>query len=162
MLEKKVVQWQNSYSVGIKLIDEQHMELIKLTNKLFNNCLAGRDRSRATFLSTIHDSVDYVGYHFSTEEKVMESVNYPDYAAHKKEHLNFVREVFAKVEEFKSGKVLAPLTFVYFLRDWVLHHIAVNDKKMGDYLIALQKNGDLQKMTLRIKKDEASDRMQIR
>ena len=162
MTEKKVVQWQNSYSVGIKLIDEQHMELIKLTNKLFNNCMSGRERSRATFLSTIHSAVEYVGYHFSTEEKVMERVNYPDLIKHKNEHATFVREVFSKVEEFKAGKVLAPLTFVYFLRDWVLHHIAVNDKKMGDYLIALQKNGELQKMTLKVKKDEASDRMHIK
>ena len=162
MPEKKVVQWQNSYSVGIRLIDEQHMELIKLTNRLFNNCLSGRERSRATFLSTIHDAVDYVGYHFSTEEKVMERVDYPSLLEHKKEHSIFVREVFNKVEEFKAGKVLAPLTFVYFLRDWVLHHIAVNDKKMGDYLISLQRSGELQKFTLQIKKDETSDRMQIR
>ena len=161
MPEKKVVQWQNTYSVGIKLIDEQHMELITLTNKLFNNIMAGRERSRTTFLSTIHDAVDYVGYHFSTEEKVMERINYPDYLEHKKEHSTFVREVFNKVEEFKAGKVLAPLTFVYFLRDWVLHHIAVNDKKMGDYLIALQRSGELQKMTLNVRKDEASHRMQI-
>ena len=161
MIEKKIVQWQSTYSVGIKLVDEQHMELIKLTNKLFNNCMAGREKSRATFLSTIHSAVDYVGYHFSTEEKLMERINYPHFIAHKKEHATFVREVFNKVEEFKTNKVLAPLTFVYFLRDWVLHHIAVNDKKMGDYIIALQKNGELQKMTLRVKKDEASDRVHI-
>ena len=161
MASKTVVQWQPSYSVGIKLVDDQHQELIKLTNQLFASCMAGREQSRNAFLEIIHKAIDYVGYHFSTEEKVMERVNYPDLMAHKKEHSTFVREVFNKVEEFKAGKVLAPLTFVYFLRDWVLHHIAVNDKKMGDYLIALQRSGELQKMTLRVKKDEATDRMQI-
>ena len=162
MAEKSVVQWQSTYSVGMKLIDEQHMELIKLTNKLFNNCLAGHQKSRATFLQTIREAVDYVGYHFGTEEKVMERVNYPDYSIHKGQHADFVREVLTKVDEFNSGKPRAPLTFVYFLRDWVLHHIAVSDKKMGDYVLALSRSGELQKMTLKVKKDETSDRVHIR
>ena len=162
MPEKSVVQWQNSYSVGIRLVDEQHMELIKLTNKLFASCMAGREKSKKAFLDTIPAAVEYVGYHFSTEEKIMERINYPEYAVHKKEHVEFVRQVFAKVEEFKGGKNIAPLTLVYFLRDWVLHHIAVNDKKMGEYLVYLQKSGELQKMTVKVKKDEATNRLEIR
>ena len=162
MTERKVVQWQNSYSIGIKLVDEQHMELIKLTNKLFSNCMAGHERSRSTFLNTVHEAVDYTGYHFGTEEKIMERINYPEYAAHKQEHASFVREVFSKIEDFKAGKLLAPLTFVYFLRDWVLHHIAVRDKKLGDYLIALRRSGELHQMTVKVKKDTTTDRFQFK
>ena len=162
MSGKIVVRWQNSYSVGMKIVDDQHMELIKLTNKLFTSCMAGREKSKKAFLDAVPAAVDYVGYHFSTEEKIMERINYPDFQTHKKEHMEFVRQVFSKVEEFKAGKILAPLTLVYFLRDWVLHHIAVNDKRMGDYLVAMQKSGELQKITLRVKKDETTDRMQIK
>ena len=162
MDEETLVQWQSSYSVGIKLIDKQHMELINLTNKLFINCMAGREQSRVTFLDIIHEAVDYTGYHFSTEEKIMERVNYPDFANHKKEHADFVREVFTKAEEFNAGKHLAPLSFVYFLRDWVLHHIAVSDKKLGDYLLALKKNGAFHNITLRVKKNGGTDRIQIK
>ena len=161
MAEKLLVQWQNSYSVGMKLIDEQHMELIKLTNRLFANCMEGKEKTRATFLKTIHEAVDYVGYHFSTEEKVMERVNYPELSYHKQQHADFVREVLSKVEEFNAGKPRAPLNFVYFLRDWILHHVAVNDKKMGEYVLALSKSGELQKMTVRVKKDETKERVQI-
>ena len=161
MAEKSIVTWQNSYSVGMRLVDEQHMELIKLTNKLFTSCMAGKEKSKAAFLAIIPSAVDYVGYHFSTEEKIMERVNYPGFAVHKQEHVNFVREVFAKVEDFKAGKMLAPLTFVYFLRDWVLHHIAISDKKLGEYIITLQRSGELQKMTLKVKKDESTNRVHI-
>jgi len=156
-----VVQWQNSYSVGIRLVDEQHMELIRLTNKLFSNCLAGQDRSKSTFLDTIHEAVDYTGYHFGTEEKIMERIHYPDMYRHKKEHADFVREVFTKVDDFKAGKLLTSLSFVYFLRDWVLHHIAVSDKKLGEYLMSMRRSGELQRMTLRVKKDMRTDRVQI-
>ena len=161
MAGKTIVQWQNSYSVGIKLVDDQHQELIKLTNKLFINCMAGREQSRTAFMDTIREAIDYVGYHFSTEEKIMERVNYPDTAAHIKEHKEFVKQVLIKVDDFKAGRITAPLSFVYFLRDWILHHVAVNDKKMGDYLIVLKKSGDLHQMTVKVKKDEATNRVHI-
>ena len=158
---KHIVTWQSSYSVGIKLVDEQHKELIKLTNKLFVSCMTGQERIRNIFLDTIHETVDYVGYHFGTEEKVMERVMYPGFRDHKQEHTNFVKEVFSKVEEFKTNKILTPITFVYYLRDWVLHHIAVCDRKMGEYLLLLRKNGDLQKITLKVKMDNSTNRLQI-
>jgi len=162
MVEKKnVVIWQNSYSVGIRLIDEQHQHLIRLTNKLFASCLEGQEQSQNVFLNTIHEAVDYVGYHFGMEEKVMERINYPDYKKHKQEHVNFVRAVFSKVEEYKSGKIYAPISFVYFLRDWILHHVAVCDKKMGEYLLMMQRSGELRKVTLMVKKDEINNRMII-
>jgi len=162
LTNKTVVQWQNSYSVGIRLIDEQHMQLIRLTNKLFASCMAGRDQSKSTFLDVVNEAVDYTGYHFSTEEKVMERVKYPDYQRHKQEHANFVREVYIKADEFKANKPLTPLSFVYFLRDWVLHHIAVSDKKLGAYLMDMHKNGALQRITVQVKKDAITDRFQFK
>ena len=162
MRETTVVQWKNSYSINIKLIDEQHMELIKLTNKLFASCMAGQQRTKNAFREIIPAAVDYTGYHFATEEKIMERINFPGYQAHKQEHKTFVREVFNKVEDFKAGKILAPLTVVYFLRDWILHHIAVNDKKLGSYLMHMKKCGELQKMTVMVRKDEAANRVYMR
>ena len=161
MAANTIVTWQNSYSVGIKLIDDQHKVLIRLTNRLFVNCMAGRERTRDAFLDTVREAIDYVGYHFGTEEKVMDRINYPDYAKHKMEHADFVREVYDKVDEYKAGKLMAPLSFVYFLRDWVLLHIAVSDKKLGGYLKLMHKNGELQKITLKVKEDKATKRVEI-
>jgi len=161
MVKKQIVSWQKSYSVGIRLIDEQHMHLINLTNKLFNSCMSGREGARIGFMETIHEAVNYVGYHFSTEEKVMLRINYPDYIRHKQEHADFVRKVFIKVEDFRCGKIFAPISFVYFLRDWILHHIAVCDKRMGDYLLLLWRKGDLHKITLKVKNDKITNQMKI-
>jgi hemerythrin len=162
MFNKVVVQWQHSFSVGVKLIDEQHKELINLTNKLFESCMAGHERINDAILSIIQEAVDYTVYHFGTEEKIMERISYPDYIQHKQEHSDFVQEVGIKVDEFKSGRMLAPLQFVYYLRDWVLHHIAVCDKLLGDYILYLRRNGKLQKIILSIKKDEVTNRMLIK
>ena len=151
MAINNIVAWSNSYSVGINLIDEQHRELIRLTNKLYQSCLLSRDDSRSVFLKTIHGAVDYVGYHFSTEEKVMERVGYPELIAHRLEHTEFIKAVLREVDNFQQGRTYMPQNFVFFLRDWVLTHIAVSDKKMGAFLVMLKKSGLLQKMTLRVK-----------
>ena len=163
MNEETIVQWQNSYSVGIKLVDEQHMKLINFTNRLFQNCLEGREQSTSVFPETIHEAVDYVGYHFGTEEKIMERVNYPAFSTHKQEHAEFVREVYSRAKEFNSGnKINTPLAFVYFLRDWVFHHIAVSDKKLGDYIAAMRNSGELPQVILKDKKNEAVSSINIR
>jgi hemerythrin-like metal-binding protein len=123
--------------------------------------MAGRERSRSMFLEIIREAIDYVGYHFSTEEKLMERVSYPDAAYHKKQHAEFVKEVLSKVEDFNAGRTITPLAFVYFLRDWVLHHIAVCDKKVGEYLMELSKSGELARITVKVKKDETTNRVQF-
>jgi hemerythrin len=151
MAENSIVSWHSSYSVGIPLIDEQHKELINLTNKLFNSCIQGNESSKIIFMRTIRGTVDYVGYHFSTEEKVMERINYPGLVTHKKEHTDFVKEVLHEVEEFKSGKKFTPISFVHYLKDWVLTHIAVSDKQMGDYILRLKKAGGLDQIKLKVK-----------
>jgi hemerythrin len=163
MLNHIIVQWQSSYSVGIKVIDEQHMKLIKLTNKLFSSCLSGQERSKADsiFMEVLQEVIDYAGYHFSTEEKIMERINYPEYKIHKREHVNFVKEVLHKVEDFNSSNVHTPLSFVYYLRDWVLEHIAVNDKKLGQYLLDLKRAGTLEQIVIKVKKDAETNKLEV-
>lgn len=130
-----IATWQNSYSVGIKMFDKQHMELIKLTNELYSSCIKSNSLSKYVFMDIIHDAVDYVKYHFSVEERVMEKIQYPDYKAHKKQHTAFVMEIFARVNDFNAGKANTSIAFVLFLKDWILHHIAVCDKEMGKFTV---------------------------
>ena len=151
MAVKEIVTWHKSYSVNIPLIDAQHIELVNLTNKLYRSCMAGRENTRDTFMNVLRGAVDYVGYHFSTEEKVMERVAYPGYGAHKREHNTFVLDVLKAVDDLSKGVNYNPLAFVTYLKDWVLTHIAVSDTALGQYLVNLKRKGDLQNITLKVK-----------
>jgi len=156
-----IVFWHNSYSIGIELIDEQHMHLFTFTNGLFASCMSDQC-TRSTYLHTIHEAIDYVDYHFGTEHKLMERIHYPDYGVHKQEHISFSRELFGRVEEFCSGKTLTPLSFVYYLKDWINNHIAISDKKLGEYLKELWRSGELLKISLMLEKEEAAKRTRTR
>jgi hemerythrin len=45
---------------------------------------------------------------------------------------------------FENGKHFVPNMFVRFLRDWIVHHIAITDTKYADYIRNIKKQGSLQ------------------
>jgi hemerythrin len=144
MNESKIlVEWDDRYAIGIPLIDDQHKELIELTNTLYAGCLAGDEAARVYFMEAVHGVVDYVKYHFSAEEKILEKIDYPFLMEHKRAHEGFVKQVFDDVKSFEGGKKFVPNVFVRFLKDWILTHIAVEDKRYAEYIMNLKRQGAL-------------------
>jgi hemerythrin len=135
------IKWDDRYLVNIPLIDGQHREFIRLTNELYQSCLLGDDAARIYFMKAIKSVVNYVGEHFSTEEKILESVNYPEFEIHKNRHEEFVKKVLEDVKSFQGGRKFVPNQFVRYLKDWVLSHIAVEDKRYSEYIFTLKKQG---------------------
>jgi hemerythrin len=129
------VQWDEAFSVGVPVIDGQHKELVRMTNALFEGC----ERGGATivyFMRTIQGAVNYAKIHFATEEKYMVQVDYPDYEVHKREHESFVGEVLHQVRLFERNQT-QPMDFALFLKNWLLNHIAVSDKKFSPFFIPI-------------------------
>jgi hemerythrin len=127
------VEWSDSYSMGIKLIDDQHKGLLDFVNDLFNHSTGNEREERAYFKEVIHQAVQYIKEHFATEEKIMLATKFPGYAEHKKAHDEFTLTVVKSVKDFESGKRLVLVKFAYFLKDWVLTHIAVMDVQYAGY-----------------------------
>ena len=143
MSDEGFVVWGDRYILGLNTIDSQHKQLLDLTNELYKACRQGDEVVDEAFRVVIHKLVDYVKFHLSGEEKMLLKINYPNYAAHKKEHDGFVIKVLEEVRNFESGKTFVPNNFVRFLRDWVLAHIAVSDKLYAEYIMKLKKEGKL-------------------
>jgi hemerythrin len=138
---ENIVEWNDAYSVGIKTIDDQHKQLIFLTNELYKGCLGGEDEARRYFDATVRKVVDYAKYHFTSEEKLMARVRYPGLEDHKKEHENFVLRLADDIRNFRDGHKFTPILFVRYLKDWVLSHIAVMDKNYAKYILKLKRDG---------------------
>jgi hemerythrin len=143
MSDNMIVEWDDRYSIGIPLVDEQHKELIRLTNSLYESCLQGDEAARENFKAAIRELVDYVKFHFGAEEQILKNIKYPGFTVHKKQHEDFVRQVLEEVRNFEEGKKFVPNVFVRFLRDWILTHIAMEDTKYAEYIVALKKRGAL-------------------
>jgi len=130
---KNHVEWSDSYSMGVKLIDDQHKGLLDFVNDLFNHATGKEDEERAYFSEVIQQAVQYIKIHFQAEEKLMIGTKFPGYAEHKKVHDEFTLTVVKSVKDYESGKRLVLEKFAYFLKDWVLTHVAVMDRQYADY-----------------------------
>jgi hemerythrin len=132
-IKSELVKWSPTFSVGVKVIDEQHKELLKLTNDLFNHCVGDEKSERVYFKKAIDKAVNYIKVHFATEEKIMLATKFEDYRNHKKEHDAFVLTVVEQINSFNEGKPFTLLAFTKFLKNWILTHIAVSDKQYFEY-----------------------------
>jgi hemerythrin-like metal-binding protein len=131
-----IVNWTDSMSVKIESIDNQHKRLFDLINEFYDK-LSSEDKHE-NLIKLIHGMRDYTVLHFSNEEKYMKKFNYPDFENHQKEHAKFVGTVNEYVERVKSGKLIVSVEITNFLKNWIVDHIMVTDKKYTDFFI---KNG---------------------
>ena len=127
----ELVVWSPTYSVGIKLVDDQHKGLLDLINDMFNHVVGSEKQEREYFREVIHKTVDYVKIHFATEERIMIATKFPGYQEHKRAHDVFVLKVIDTINDFDKGHEVkfSLSSTTRFLKEWVLTHIAIMDKQ---------------------------------
>jgi hemerythrin len=129
-----LITWSDHLTVGIEEIDQQHQKLVQLINGLHNHMLAG---DASEIMNKVLDRVvEYTGFHFQTEEKLMQEYNFPASEAHKHEHNELVNTAVNLQQKLKAGNAHLTMETMHFLQDWLQHHILGSDKKFADFLIS--------------------------
>jgi hemerythrin len=128
------IEWSDAYSLGIKIIDDQHKGLLDIVNDLYSHSTGNETEEMFYFKDVIHQAVEYIKNHFQVEEKLLIATKYPGYVEHKKAHDQFTLTVVTSAKDFESGKRMVLEKFAHFLRDWILSHIAVMDQDYATYL----------------------------
>jgi len=129
----ELITWSKALSCGIKLIDDQHQELVALVNDMFNHVTGNEKQERIYFNEVIREAVNYIKVHFATEEKIMRYAKFEGYAEHKREHDNFILTVVGNVKAYKARDRVTLLSFSKFLKQWIMSHIGVMDKQYFEY-----------------------------
>lgn len=122
-----LIEWNESYSVGIKEIDLQHKKLVSYINQLHDAMKNGK--SKEIINTILNGLVDYTKDHFNTEEKYMKKFNYIGYVKHKNIHDGFVQKVVMFKSKFDKGTESISIDLMHFLSDWLIKHIKGTDKK---------------------------------
>lgn len=132
----RTIKWNKDLAVGIEELDADHRQLIQYLNDLFAACFAGQ--GPAVLKDTLKSVQRYTRVHFAREEDVMRKMNYPGLEEHRQRHAELVSELDDLIEEFNQGANhdLSNKT-LQFLEDWLLHHILIEDKKIGRHIGAI-------------------------
>lgn len=123
------ILWKSEFETGYKPVDEQHKELVKILNDLYRSSLDRESDIKESFKEAIKKTIDYASYHFAYEEKIMRAVKYEKAMSHMAKHRIFSQEILKQVSLYEQGSRFVANQFVRFLRDWLLNHIAVEDKE---------------------------------
>ncbi len=117
-------EWDNSLSVGVREIDNQHRQLIDMINMLHETSSPG-DRNRTS--AVLQGLLDYASTHFETEEGLMRQCGYAGLEDHLVEHQVFVRNLSRFYESFDENSEAAAGELAAFMRDWLREHVCKMD-----------------------------------
>jgi hemerythrin len=129
------MEWTQDLSTGMADIDEQHKRWITLINKAKD--ASERKLPREAQGEVLRELLEYVRYHFETEEKYFAKFNYPSSNEHKEQHAHWLKKTLEFADRFDAGDDFGQELFL-FLKEWLMTHIKVHDmqyskhfKKMG-------------------------------
>jgi hemerythrin len=128
------IEWDDSLSVGVNLIDEQHKMLIQRIKDLSDAVSSSRGAGQIG--KTLGFMIDYTEFHFSTEEKHMIELSYPEYDVHKQQHEEFKTTLKEMVMEFEEDGATTQLGewVNNYLINWLINHIKSIDIKLSEFL----------------------------
>jgi len=136
-----IFPWNEHFNTGIKIIDEQHRNLVDIINRLAKHVSLG---SGSLELKSIFDElVEYTVYHFQTEEAIWHKYLPNDTLDrdHKVIHQQFV----TKVLEFKAEQESNRLTkdILLYLAKWLASHILETDRYLAYIVLAVEDGCEL-------------------
>lgn len=128
-----LAQWRPDYETGYTLIDDQHRSLFHTINALHSALLMGRGEHLLGRTLKLLES--YTTLHFTTEERFMAELQYPDYVDHATKHRILRQKVDAFIAEAaQSSDRQLVLRVSRFLTEWLIHHIKSEDQRMITFL----------------------------
>jgi hemerythrin-like metal-binding protein len=128
------VAWDDSLSVGIDAIDEQHRYLVDLVNDLYE---VVSKKSGAREVARLIKATDaYAKVHFRAEEQMMQHHGYQGLDQQVQQHHAFEAKIREFYEELHDNPLVAQFDVLSYLRDWLIRHIRVEDTKLRALITA--------------------------
>ena len=127
------MEWDESYNIGIEVIDNQHRQILDYINILEEVRKTG---DRGKIKEVLEDLIDYTQSHFTFEENLLEQVHYQYLPSHRGIHALFVKRLHDYREKFDQG-VSVENDLYRLLSKWLINHIQHDDQ---DYVDAVRDN----------------------
>jgi hemerythrin len=127
-----LMTWNDSFSTGVKAMDEQHKGLVNTLNELHAAMLGSKDKAATGQL--LDRLVKYTHDHFAAEEALMTRSKFPKFAAHLGKHKDLTAQVENFVNRYRRGELSLNVDLLMFLRDWLITHIQKEDREYGPWM----------------------------
>ncbi len=128
----KIIEWDDTYSVGIDQFDGQHKHLLNILNDAYA-MFKSKESDKGKLSAIIQSLSDYTADHFSQEEAWMLEKGYPKRDEHILEHGKFIGKISEFDHHFREDTAYLSMGIVMFLKDWLIQHILKNDAEYSEF-----------------------------
>ena len=125
--------WDDSLSVEVEEIDEDHRKLVDLFNLLSHSVAEGD--APAYIDAVLEELISLTIWHFRHEERLMLLYKYAGLEEHKAEHRDLIDSVRELQHKFHQVNMVLANEDIEFLQGWLTSHILGQDMKLGFYLM---------------------------
>lgn len=125
--------WQETFNIGVDIIDKEHQRLFKIINKLF----ALKDEEKNSQWACQEGIKYFRGHaikHFADEEQYMASIGYEGLARHRQIHQGFRQSTLPALEQELERTGYAQDAVDHFLgvcAGWLIGHTLTEDQAIG-------------------------------
>ncbi len=133
---RPMTKWNNKYSVGISILDEEHKEFIDIINTAV--AIKENNGNPEEVREILYEMIKYALKHFATEETYMKKFNFPEFQLHRNEHLDFTDQTVANLNKVITGDYQVAYEILEYLKQWLVNHIHGTDRK---YIECFNENG---------------------
>ena len=124
--------WDNSLSVEVKEIDEDHRRLVELFNILNHSVVDGDATNYIE--AVLEELISCTVWHFRHEERLMLKYGFEGFMEHKTEHQNLIESVKALQQKLLQKGQPVSSEDIKFLEHWLTGHILGADMELGSFL----------------------------
>jgi hemerythrin len=128
------IRWDDSLSIGIELIDEQHKKWLEHLDNV--STAIESQQGLGQIAKTLGFLDDYTRFHFSTEEKHMTENDYPGLKGHRAKHEELKGTLANLIQDFEEEGATHTLadSINTFLGNWLVNHIQQVDQQFGAFV----------------------------
>lgn len=132
------LRWDDDFKIDVNEIDEEHKKIIDKYERLYE--LMKEGKGHKYYLELLLFLNDYVNTHFAHEQLLHKKENYPLKEAHIEIHEEFKASIL-KLQKLGLEKDITDMDLIkinIFIKNWLVHHILIEDRKFGDYLLSIE------------------------
>ena len=131
--DDKLIKWSKNYLMGIDKLDEEHKELFRISDQIYNKVMErGDDAKYRLFLmnETLEYMLRYFKRHAKSEEIYMREIGYAGYEFHKMLHDELYNMLLKKKADIVKRNECSKKEIAELVGDgigWLLEHIITED-----------------------------------
>jgi hemerythrin len=131
---KPFLIWRTDWLVGFDALDQQHLSLAALLNKLFDTLATDTVGSNPALQGLLETLAEQTRRHFQDEEACMRECGYPRLTDHHREHAMLLAELQELMREVAEGRRRFTLETLTALKYWQIDHVLNSDKAFADFV----------------------------